>query len=58
MGFVRFQINQDIYSVADTLDRAVIDTEKVYVVIDRLVTKIDDTFPIRLTDSLRIALEK
>jgi excinuclease ABC subunit A len=58
MGFVRFQINQDIYSVADTIDRDIIDTDKVYVVIDRLVTKIDDTFPIRLTDSLRIALEK
>jgi excinuclease ABC subunit A len=58
MGFVRFQIDTDTYSVADTIDRTLADTDKAYVVIDRLVTKVDDTFLIRLTDSLRIALEK
>jgi excinuclease ABC subunit A len=58
MGFVRFQIDTDTYSVADTTDRTLADTDKAYVVIDRLLTKVDDTFPIRLTDSLRIALEK
>lgn len=58
MGFVRFQIDRDIYSVADTVERPIREGEKISVVIDRLVTKVDDTFPIRLTDSLRIALEK
>jgi excinuclease UvrABC ATPase subunit len=32
--------------------------DKVYIVIDRLVRKEDDAFNVRLTDSLRIALEK
>lgn len=34
------------------------DDTQVYVVIDRLIKKTDDTFQVRLTDSLRIALEK
>jgi len=58
MGFVRFQIGNDIYSVADDSTRDITHVDKAYIVIDRLVKKEDDTFPIRLTDSLRIALEK
>jgi excinuclease ABC subunit A len=46
--------SRDFASIA----KKVSDMDKAYVVIDRLVTKVDDTFPIRLTDSLRIALEK
>jgi excinuclease ABC subunit A len=58
MWFVRFQVEDDIYSVADGVERTIGEDEKVYVVIDRLVKKEDDTFVVRLTDSLRIALEK
>jgi hypothetical protein len=32
--------------------------DKIYIVVDRLVRKEDDTFNVRLTDSLRIAREK
>lgn len=57
LGFVRFQVGEDVYSVAD--EPTDINSEvPVYVVIDRLIKKMDDTFHIRLTDSLRIALEK
>ena len=57
-GFVRFQIGEDVYSVADPIDITVSEDEIVYVVVDRLIRKMDDTFDIRLTDSIRIALEK
>jgi excinuclease UvrABC ATPase subunit len=55
---VRFQIGDDIYSVADDVTRDIGEEDKVYIVIDRLVRKEEDTFNVRLTDSLRIALEK
>lgn len=58
LGFVRYQIGEDIYSVADDIVRHISEDDKVYVVIDRLVRKEKDPFTIRLTDSLRIALEK
>jgi excinuclease ABC subunit A len=58
MGFVRFQIWSDIYSVADEIIREIHQEDKIYIVVDRLVRKEDDTFNVRLTDSLRIALEK
>ncbi len=57
MGFVRYQIGEVVYSVADDVEDVIV-TDKVYVVVDRLVLKKDDTFSVRLTDSLRIALEK
>lgn len=57
MGFVRFQIGDTTYSVADDVGDITIN-DRVYVVIDRLIVKKDESFSIRLTDSLRIALEK
>jgi excinuclease ABC subunit A len=58
MGFVRFQIGETTYSVADPLEISVDEDDMVYVVVDRLIKKIDDNFDTRLVDSLRIALEK
>ena len=58
MGFVRFQIAETTYSVADLLDMTVSEDDTVYVVVDRLIKKIDDNFDTRLVDSIRIALEK
>lgn len=58
LGFVRFQIWEETYSVADSVDIKLKGDEKVYIVVDRLIKKVDDNFDIRLTDSLRIALEK
>ncbi len=58
MGFVRFQIGEITYSVADPLDISVDQDDTVYVVVDRLIRKIDENFDTRLVDSLRIALEK
>jgi excinuclease UvrABC ATPase subunit len=58
MGFVRFQIGDTTYSVADPLDISVDEDDTVYVVVDRLIRKIDENFDTRLVDSLRIALEK
>ncbi|MBX9808890.1 excinuclease ABC subunit UvrA [Candidatus Gracilibacteria bacterium] len=58
LGFVRFQIGEETYSVADSVDIKLKGDEKVYIVVDRLIKKVDDNFDIRLTDSLRIALEK
>ncbi len=55
---MRFQIGDDLYSVADDIVRNISEEDKVYIVIDRLVKKEEDTFNVRLTDSLRIALEK
>jgi excinuclease ABC subunit A len=57
-GFVRFQIGEQVYSVADPIDITIESDETVYVVVDRLIRKMDETFDIRLTDSIRIALEK
>lgn len=57
LGFVRFQIGEDVYSVADEYRDIDVDAP-IYVVVDRLIKKDDETFPVRLTDSLRIALEK
>ena len=58
MGFVRFQIGEMTYSVADPLDISVDEDDTVYIVVDRLIKKIDENFDTRLVDSLRIALEK
>ena len=58
MGFVRFQISEMTYSVADPLDISVDEDDTVYIVVDRLIKKIDENFDTRLVDSLRIALEK
>ncbi len=58
MGFVRFQIGNITYSVADVLDIELHEDDKVYIVVDRLIKKTDDNFDTRLTDSVRIALEK
>lgn len=57
MGFVRFQIGNQVYSVADEA-QAIDVNERVYVVIDRLIKKSDEAFLVRLRDSLRIALER
>ncbi|MBC7498257.1 excinuclease ABC subunit UvrA [Candidatus Gracilibacteria bacterium] len=58
IGFVRFQIGETTYSVADPLDISVDEDDTVYVVVDRLIKKIDENFDTRLVDSIRIALEK
>jgi excinuclease UvrABC ATPase subunit len=58
MGFVRFQIGDITYSVADVLDVELQEDDKVYIVVDRLIKKIDENFDTRLVDSIRIALEK
>jgi excinuclease UvrABC ATPase subunit len=58
MGFVRFQIGETTYSVADVLDVELQEDDKVYIVVDRLIKKIDENFDTRLVDSIRIALEK
>lgn len=55
-GFVRFQINNTIYSVADVLEKEIIpNAAKISIVIDRLVVKDDDVFGKRLRDSLEFA---
>ena len=55
-GFVRFQINDQVYSVADSLEKETIPTgAKISVVIDRLVVKEDESFIKRLRDSLEFA---
>ncbi len=58
MGFVRFQIWQKTYSVADEVSEGFSKKDDVFVVIDRLVYKFEETFLTRLSDSLRIAFEK
>lgn len=58
MGFVRFQIDERVYSVADESQDIFSIDDRVSVVVDRLVKKNDDIFSVRLTDSLRIAMEK
>ncbi|NRH20588.1 excinuclease ABC subunit UvrA [Candidatus Gracilibacteria bacterium] len=58
MGFVRFQIGDTAYSVADELDISLSEKDTVYIVVDRLIKKIDENFDTRVVDSLRIALEK
>ena len=55
-GFVRFQINDTVYSVADSLEKEVIPKNaQISVVIDRLVVKEEDSFLSRLRDSLEFA---
>lgn len=58
IGFVRFQIGNVAYSVADIPDGIIPKNERIYIVIDRLIKKDEDNFWVRLADSLRIALEK
>jgi excinuclease ABC subunit A len=55
---VRFQVNDDIYSVADEQIKNISEDDKVYIIVDRLVKKNDDMFFVRITDSIRIAIEK
>lgn len=55
-GFVRFQINDTIYSVADTIEKeAIPKNAKISVVIDRLIVKDEESFLKRLRDSLEFA---
>ncbi|EKD30297.1 MAG: hypothetical protein ACD_78C00097G0001, partial [uncultured bacterium (gcode 4)] len=55
-GFVRFQINDTIYSVADNLEKETIpEKAQISVVIDRLVIKDEESFGKRLRDSLEFA---
>lgn len=55
-GFVRFQINDTIYSVADSLEKEEIPKNaKISIVIDRLVVKEDESFLKRLRDSIEFA---
>lgn len=55
-GFVRFQINDQVYSVADTIEGGGIpENAQISVVIDRLVVKDDESFLKRLRDSLEFA---
>lgn len=58
MGFVRFQIGKNVYSIADEDEGKVTKKDTVYVIVDRLVKKNDEDFTTRLRDSLRVALEK
>jgi len=58
MGFVRFQIGKTTYSVADPVEITLIEDDTIYIVVDRLIKKNDENFETRVTDSLRIALEK
>ena len=61
MGFVRFQIDNTIYSVADDLED-VLYTKEGYIVIDRLVVKMGDdesqVFTTRFKDSVGLAFQK
>lgn len=55
-GFVRFQINDTVYSVADATENETIpENAKISVVIDRLVVKEEESFGKRLRDSLEFA---
>ena len=61
MGFVRFQIDDTIYSVADDFEDTLY-TKEGYIVIDRLVVKMSDdesqVFRTRFKDSVNIAFQK
>lgn len=55
-GFVRFQINDTVYSVADALEKESIPKNaKISVVIDRLIVKNEEFFGKRLRDSIEFA---
>lgn len=58
MGFVRFQVGDSVYSVADESNMVFSEDAHMSVVVDRLIKKDDEAFGVRLTDSLRIAMEK
>jgi excinuclease UvrABC ATPase subunit len=58
MGFVRYQIGDAAYSVADTPIDIQIGDDPIFIVVDRLIRKMDPDFDTRLTDSLRITLDK
>lgn len=58
-GFVRFLVNDTLYSVADDhQDHTVSPEDRVFVVVDRLVRREDDAFVSRLKDGLRLASER
>lgn len=44
IGFVRFQIGNVTYSVADIPDGIIPKNERIYIVIDRLIKKDEDNF--------------
>jgi excinuclease ABC subunit A len=58
MGFVRYQVDQTVFSVADTIEGKILPEQSIFLIIDRLVVKNEESFFIRLSDSLRIAFEK
>ena len=58
MGFVRYQVDDMVFSVADAVEGKILPEQNVFLIIDRLVVKNEDTFFVRLSDSLRIAFEK
>ena len=58
MGFVRFQVGDEVYSIAESDEKKLTKKDVVYVIVDRLIRKIDEDFFLRLKDSLRVALEK
>ncbi len=58
LGFVRFQIAKNVYSIADETEAKIGKNDIIYVIVDRLIKKEDEDFLTRLKDSLRVALEK
>ena len=57
-GFVRYMVNNDIFSVADEKNNTNVVGKDVSIVVDRLVKKEDENFVQRLGDSLSLAQEK
>lgn len=58
IGFVRFQIKDKVYSIADNDEEKLGKKDKIFVIVDRLIKKDDEEFFTRLRDSLRVATEK
>lgn len=57
--FIRFLLNDEIFSVADNFDNVEVDIENVSIIVDRLVNKKDDSiFETRLRDSLLLVSTK
>ncbi len=61
MGFVRYEYNNHIYSVADNPPEGKINPKNVQIIIDRLVSKVGEeqkNYETRLKDSLSLAYKK
>ncbi len=58
LGFVRFQIGKQVFSIAEENETKIGKKDVIYVIVDRLIRKNDDEFITRLRDSLRVGLEK